>query len=81
MARPIVTTNVAGCNNVVKDNYNGFLCNIKDIQDLANTMEKMHNLSFEERRTFGLKGRAHVEKSYDENVVINKYKDLVNKVA
>jgi len=81
MARPIVTTDVAGCNNVVKDNHNGFLCNLKDIQDLADKMEKMLNLSFHERRIFGLKGRALVEKTYDENVVIDKYKELVNKVA
>lgn len=81
MARPIVTTDVAGCNNVVKDNYNGFLCSLKDIQDLANKMEKMLRLSFEMRRSFGLKGRALVEETYDENVVIDKYKELVNKVA
>jgi glycosyltransferase involved in cell wall biosynthesis len=81
MARPIVTTDVAGCNNVVKDNYNGFLCNLKDIQDLADKMEKMLNLPSQERRLFGLKGRALVERTYDENVVIDKYKELVNKVA
>jgi glycosyltransferase involved in cell wall biosynthesis len=81
MARPIVTTNVAGCNSVVKDNHNGYLCNLKDIHDLANTMQKMLNLSAEQRRAFGLKGRAHVEKMFNENVVINKYKDLVSKVA
>jgi glycosyltransferase involved in cell wall biosynthesis len=81
MARPIVTTNVAGCNNVVKDNHNGFLCNLKDIQDLANTMERMLNLTPDQRRLFGLKGRALVERNYDENVVINKYQELVNKVA
>lgn len=81
MARPIVTTNVAGCNNVVQDSYNGFLCNLMDSQDLADTMEKMYELSFEQRKSFGLKGRAHVEKTYNENIVIDKYKDLVIKVA
>jgi len=81
MARPIVTTNVAGCNNVVKDNYNGFLCNLKDIQDLADKMEKMVNLSTDMRKSFGLKGRALVEMTYNENVVIDKYKELVHKVA
>ena len=81
MARPIVTTNVAGCNSVVKHNHNGYLCNMKDIQDLANTMEKMLHLSPEQRKAFGLKGRAHVEKIFNENVVIDKYRNLVNKVA
>jgi glycosyltransferase involved in cell wall biosynthesis len=81
MARPIVTTDVAGCNNVVKDNYNGYLCNLKDIQDLADKMEKMMNLSKNNRRAFGLKGRALVEKMYDEGVVIDKYIRLIHMVA
>ncbi len=81
MARPIVTTNVAGCNNVVKDNYNGFLCSLKDVDDLANKLLKMYNLSIKERQTFGNNGRELVEKSYNENVVINKYQELVNYVA
>ena len=81
MARPIVTTNVAGCNNVVKDNYNGFLCDLKDVDDLADKMYKMYNLSFRDRQKFGINGRELVEGSYDENVVIDKYQDLVNKVA
>jgi len=81
MGRPIVTTNVAGCNNVVKDNYNGFLCTLKDVDDLAHKMEKMLNLSFEERQEFGKNGRELVEGSYDEKLVIDKYQELVNKVA
>jgi len=81
MARPIVTTNVAGCNNVVKDNYNGFLCSLKDVDDLADKMLKMYNLSIKERQAFGNNGRELVEGSYDENVVINKYQELVNYVA
>ena len=81
MARPIVTTNVAGCNNVVKDSFNGFLCNLKDINDLADKMEKMVKLPFMERRQFGLNGRKLVEQAYDEHVVIDKYQELVNKVA
>lgn len=81
MARPIVTTNVAGCNNVVKDNHNGFLCNLKDIVDLADKMEKMMNLSSARRKQFGLRGRKLVEKMYKEKVVIDKYNELVHKVA
>ena len=81
MARPIVTTNVAGCNNVVKDNYNGFLCNLKDIQDLADKMEKMIKLPPEKIRSFGLKGRELVEMVYNETVVVSKYRELVNNVA
>lgn len=81
MARPIVTTNVAGCNNVVKDNYNGFLCNMKDAWDLAEKMEKMARLPRHVRESFGLNGRDLVERYFDEHTVIDKYNELVSKVA
>ena len=81
MGRPIVTTNVAGCNNVVRDNYNGFLCTLKDADDLAQKMEKMLKLSFRKREEFGKNGRKLVEGSYNEKKVIDKYQELVNKVA
>lgn len=77
MARPIVTTNVAGCNNVVKHNHNGYLCKIKDPSDLADKMEKMVNLSQEKRNDMGLKGRMLVQEHFDEKIVINKYLQLV----
>jgi hypothetical protein len=44
-------------------------------------MLKMFNLSFKDRQEFGMNGRELVEGSYDENVVIDKYQELVNNVA
>ena len=29
IGRPIITTNVPGCNNIVFDEYNGYLCKQK----------------------------------------------------
>ena len=34
MNRPIITNNVPGCRDTVKDGYNGFLTNLHDINDL-----------------------------------------------
>ncbi|MCH9740018.1 MAG: glycosyltransferase family 4 protein [Epsilonproteobacteria bacterium] len=57
MAKPIVTTNVAGCKDVVDDGINGFLCNVKDANSLAKQMEKMILMSEEDRKRMGEKGR------------------------
>jgi len=78
MAKPIVTTNVAGCSNVVSNNENGFLCKLKDAEDLADKMEKMFYLKESERITMGIRGRDKVEKLFDENIVIKKYNHLIN---
>ncbi|MFW3398436.1 glycosyltransferase, partial [Aliarcobacter butzleri] len=36
MAKPIITTNAVGCKDVVDDNINGFLCDVKSIESLKN---------------------------------------------
>ncbi len=73
MGRPVITTDVAGCNNVVVDNVNGLLCRIKDPDDLATKMEMMHNLHYDEREAMGRQGRKRMEILFNEKVVIDKY--------
>jgi glycosyltransferase involved in cell wall biosynthesis len=66
--RPIVTTNVPGCREVVIDGENGFLVPAKDSTALANALVL---LSQDEalRSRMGEKGRKHVEEYFrDENI-------------
>jgi glycosyltransferase involved in cell wall biosynthesis len=72
-SKPIVATNVPGCNHVVENNFNGLLCNIKDADDLANKMKHMASLADDKLEAFGKNGRRKMEAEYDESVVINKY--------
>lgn len=72
-AKPIVATDVPGCHHVVKDQYNGLLCRIKDADDLAEKMGSMANMSDKQLEEFGLNGRKKMEKEYNESVVIHKY--------
>ena len=73
MGRPIVTTDAVGCKDVVDDGLNGFLCKVKDAQDLANQMEQMLLLSAEQRGLMGLRGRQKMEREFDERIVIDQY--------
>jgi len=72
-SKPIIATDVPGCNHVVKDDFNGFLCRLKDADDLAEKMKRMAGLADEKLKTFGKNGRAKMEAEYDESLVINKY--------
>jgi glycosyltransferase involved in cell wall biosynthesis len=72
-SKPIITTNVPGCNNVVQNNYNGLLCKMKDHNDLAEKMKEMSKLSEDKLKEFGRNGRLKMEAEYDESLVINKY--------
>jgi len=73
MAKPIVTTNVPGCKDVVEDGVNGFLCEKEDALDLADKMEKIIQLTHAERIQMGKRGREKVVKEFDEPIVNDKY--------
>ncbi len=73
MEKPIVTTNVPGCKDVVDDGVNGFLCEKGDAVDLANKMEWIIQLTHDERTEMGKKGRVKVVKEFDEPIVNDKY--------
>jgi glycosyltransferase involved in cell wall biosynthesis len=80
MEKALITTNNVGCKEVVEDGYNGFLCKVKDSNDLANKMEKFINLPEEEKIKLGKNGREKVIKEFDEKIVIEKYIQEINKI-
>lgn len=77
-AKPIVATNVAGCTNIVRDNVNGMLCNVKDSQDLANKLEAMSELPKKRLIEMGLESRKIVEQRFDEKIVIDSYLNTIS---
>jgi glycosyltransferase involved in cell wall biosynthesis len=77
-SKPIIATDVPGCNHVVVNDYNGLLCKLKDSGDLADKMEIMQGLNDEKLREFGQNGRAKMEAEYDESLVIKKYLETLN---
>jgi glycosyltransferase involved in cell wall biosynthesis len=81
MAKPIITTDVPGCREVVDDGVNGYLCKPKNIEDLAKKMKLMFDLSYEARKTMGEAGRIKIKKEFDENIVIDKYLNAIEGIV
>lgn len=79
MARPIITTDNVGCRDVVKDNYNGFICKIKEVDDLVLKIKKFIALSRKEQELMGLNGRKVVLTNFNEDHIIKIYLDYLNK--
>ena len=79
MSKPIITTDVTGCRDVVDDGENGYLVPIKDSKSLSIAIEKMIALSDDERKIMGQKGRIKVIKEFDEKIVIKHYLKIINK--
>lgn len=80
-ARPIITTDRAGCREVVDDGVNGFICKQKDSVDLIKQIEKFLALSNEQRKEMGLAGRQKVEREFDRQIVVNAYLNELEKVT
>jgi glycosyltransferase involved in cell wall biosynthesis len=80
MKKPIITTDNVGCRDVVDDGVNGYLCEVRNAQDLADKMERMLNLSNKERVLMGQRGRKKMIAEFDESIVIDKYLNSINKI-
>ena len=80
--RPIVTTDVPGCREIVQHNKNGILIPVRNSLALANSLLKLIKDS-ELREKMGACGRAMVIKSFSEKIVAQKtltfYKTIWNK--
>ena len=80
MAKPLITTNVTGCRDIVDDGINGLLCRVRDGKDLAEKIKQMMNLSPAQRETMGQKGREKMIREFDKKLVIKIYLQAIAEV-
>lgn len=79
-ARPVITTNVSGCKEIVNDGETGLLCNVKDAKDLEAKMQQFHLMSYEAKRAMGLAARKKVENEFNRKIVVDKYLEEIDKL-
>lgn len=77
MARPVITTDAPGCRDTVLDGKTGFLCHVANAQDLAQKIMQFILLTHEQRQEMGRQGRIFVENLFDEQIVLDRYLQLV----
>jgi glycosyltransferase involved in cell wall biosynthesis len=66
---------------VVEDGVNGFLCDVKSADSLAEQLERMLTLPFEEREAMALRGREKVAREFDEKKVVERYKSTIHAIT
>ena len=79
MEKPIVTTNVTGCKDVVTDGLNGILCEPQNAGSLESSLRKMLELTHDQRMEMGKQGRIKVKKEYEKSMVVDKYIEQIKK--
>lgn len=78
IGRPVIASDVPGCREVVENGKTGFLCVSKDYHDLAKKIEEMINLSYENRKNMGIKGREKIKKEFSQKTVNDLYVNAIN---
>lgn len=81
MARPVITTDAPGCREAVVDGETGYVCRTADAGDLAAKMLAFIAESTEVRLAMGQRGRAFVERHFDEHAVLDRYLKTVAVIA
>ena len=80
MKKPLIATNVEGCKDIVKDGYNGFLCEAKSSHSLANAILKILELSEDELKQMGDNSREFMKNNFDVKDVIEIYYSTLNRL-
>lgn len=80
MGKPLITTDNVGCRETITDGVNGFLCQPRSTQSLLSVIDKMINLSHEQRLSMGARSRELVENKFDEKIVIDKYINAIKEL-
>jgi len=70
MGRPIITSNIRGCKEAVREGVSGLLCEPKNADSLYEAMKCFLNLPHETRAQMGHAGRAHMEAVFDKKKVV-----------
>lgn len=73
MSRPIVTTDVPGCRDIVRDGENGFLCRPRDAASLTEALSKAAALEDSAWLAMGSAGRGRVLAEFSQKTVNSAY--------
>ncbi|MHA6608508.1 glycosyltransferase family 4 protein [Photobacterium damselae] len=78
--RPIIATDIAGCNNLITDGFNGYLIRPNDVNELAFKLELLL-ADIDKLNYFGENGRNKIIEEYSQSIVFESthivYKHLL----
>lgn len=81
MELPVITTDNVGCRDIVRHNFNGYLCKKKDMDSLSHWLEQMYLTKPEKRQIMGRRGRNLVLNIFQEELIVNRYLASIRKHA
>jgi glycosyltransferase involved in cell wall biosynthesis len=80
MEKPLIATDVPGCKEVVKHQYNGFLCQVCNAQDLAQKMQEMYELDEATLKQMSKNSRTYMIEKFDQKIVFQRYSKALKSI-
>lgn len=80
MEKPLIATNVSGCRELVMHGISGYLCEVKNADDLAEKMIRFIQLPSENKLMMGKNGRKLMIEKYELQQVIHIYKENIRQL-
>lgn len=78
--RFLITTDNPGCKETVINGKSGYIYHGGNVDELVETITKFLNLDNDTRKSMGIEGRKHVESNFSREIVVDAYKEKINKL-
>ena len=76
--RPILASNIPGCQETFDEGITGFGFEPKNVDSLCEVIEKFIALPYEQKCEMGKSGRKKMEEQFNRQIVVNKYLEQIN---
>ena len=77
-SRPVITSNIDGCKEIVDDGITGYICAVKNTRSLIDKVIAFIALPYEEKVIMGEKAREKVEKEFDRQIIVENYLNVID---
>ncbi|GAD18348.1 glycosyltransferase [Helicobacter fennelliae] len=81
MGKPIITTNTSGCKELVRNGFNGFICEPKNAHSLYEAMQNFINTPLQQRQKIGKQSRQIVLRKYDKSLILKQYTQTLHSIC
>ena len=78
--RFLITTDNPGCKETVINGKSGYIYHGGHVDELVESITKFLNLDNDTRKSMGIEGRKHVESNFSREIVVDAYKEKINKI-
>lgn len=71
--RPLLASNIPGCQEIIDDGFNGYLFQPHDYYSLFEALEKFHLLEFHKKKLMGEKSSIYIRENFNRNIIVKHY--------